>query len=180
MLTSGDGWFQRNSGFQTQQYWCTNELAQTVAASTRPPAHVQAREGPAAEIPLIWTWAFIPYHPQVITICKGKISSLPWSLTGYVNHPSGIALCPAMDGQHKTNSIISVDFLFHTSFEHMFCLIGLFHVCLASDFVFLWCVCFYSVWLVGCLSVDVWLFIFFLNRERKGCGVEWVGGWEGY
>lgn len=60
---------------------------------------------------------------------KGNVSFLPWSVSGYIDYTLGQAPCPAVIGQHKTNSMV----LYSVSF----CLIGLSSV-LILIFVFSW------------------------------------------
>lgn len=60
---------------------------------------------------------------------KGKVSFLPWSVSGYIDYTLGQPPCPAVIGQHKTNSMALYIF--------SFCLIGLLSV-LILIFAFLW------------------------------------------
>lgn len=94
---------------------------------------------------------------------KGNVSFLPWSVSGYIDYTLGQAPCPAVIGQHKTNSMV----LYSVSF----CLIGLSSV-LILIFVFSWEV----------LGLFVCLFLlcglFFKREGAKEHEVGWGWKWE--
>lgn len=94
---------------------------------------------------------------------KGKVSFLSWSVSGYIDYTLGQATCPAVIGQHKTNSMA----LYIVSF----CLIGLLSV-LILIFAFLWEV----------LGLFVCLFLlcglFFERKGTKQHEVGWGRKWE--
>lgn len=53
----------------------------------------------------------LPHLIKKLCTGRGKVSSLPWILPGYINHTAGQAPCPEIGGRHKTNGIFGA-FLF--------------------------------------------------------------------
>lgn len=102
----------------------------------------------------------LPHLIKKLCTGRGKVSSLPWILPGYINHSAGQALCPEIGGQHKTNGILGA-FLSHLLWE-LFYLISLLFLYLVLVSVAIFCD-------PVCRGFTSWLCCL-LKREKNKCG----------